>query len=224
MDLIFPHIGDGLVQGSDLSFQTTIQLVDSSTIDGGSQGSIEFYDDDGNPLELTVEEVKSSVLPFELKDGESKRFTTSGTGTLTTGWAHVHSDQPISGAGSFGLRDSAGRVLTDVGVSPAIAGTEFTIFADSIGSSRTGVAVANPSDTESLTLEFELYRADGTTVSTRERTIVPLGHLGIFLSELFEGVVAINEFEGSLIIRSIGGDLPATNRPHRAAPGPPPCG
>ena len=168
-----------------------------------------FYDDDGNPLVLTVDGVAGSVFPFELADGESRRFTTSGTGALRTGWAHVHSNQPIGGAGSFGIRDSAGNLLTDVGVSPSSPGTEFTIFADSIGESQTGVAVANSSETEALTLEFELNRADGTTVAIRERTLVPLGHLAIFLFELFEGVEGIGEFEGSMVIRSMAGPQPA---------------
>ena len=150
--LIFPHIGDGLVQDTDLSFQTTIQLVDSSTISGGSSGRIEFYDDEGNPLVVTVESVTDSIIPFDLANGESKRFTTSGTGVLKTGWAHVHSDQPIGGASSFGIRDPAGSLLTDVGVAPSSPGTEFTIFADSIGESQTGVAASNPSDTEPVTL------------------------------------------------------------------------
>ena len=207
--MIFPQIGNGLVQGTHSSFQTTIQLVDGSTSVGGSKGSIEFYDDEGNPLVLTVDGVAGSVFPFELADGESRRFTTSGTGALRTGWAHVHSDQPIGGASSFGISDSAGNQLTDVGVSPSSPGTEFTIFADSVGESQTGVAVANSSETEALTLEFELNRTDGTTIASRERTLAPLGHLAIFLFELFEGVEGISEFEGSMVIRSLAGPQPA---------------
>lgn len=133
-----------------------------------------------------------------------------GTGALKTGWAHVHADQPIGGAGSFGVRDSAGNQLTDVGVSPSIPGTEFTIFADSIGESQTGVALANPTETAMLTLEFELNRADGTTVASRQRTLAPLGHLAIFLFELFEGVEGIAEL--SMVIRSVAGVRPAAAR------------
>ena len=71
------------------------------------------------------------------------------------------------------------------------------------------MAVANPSETEALTLEFELNRSDGTTVASRERTLAPLGHLAIFLFELFEGVEGIAEFEGSMVIRSPAGPQPA---------------
>ncbi len=220
--MIFPHIGNGVIEGTDLSFQTTIQLVDSPSVSGGSSSRIEFYDDQGNPLVVTVGGVTDSVIPFELTDGESRRFTTSGTGGLTTGWAHVHSDQPIGGAGSFGIRDSAGNTLTDVGVAPSSPGTEFTIFADSIGESQTGIAAANPNESEAVTLEFELNRTDGATLATRQRTLAPLGHLGIFLFELFEGVEDIAEFEGTVVIRSVAGPQPAITaaleQPARANP------
>ena len=81
------------------------------------------------------------------------------------------------------------------------------------------MAAANPSDTEAVTLEFELNRADGTTVTTRQRTLAPLGHLGIFLFELFEGVEGIAEFVGSVRIRSVAGAQLAATEAIEQPPG-----
>ena len=206
VSLVFAQMGDGPIAGTDQRLQTTIELLEDDFFDSEEAvtGTIEFYDDSGNPLELTLNGTTGSAFPFQLSEAELARFTTAGTGEIKTGWVHVHSDQPISGSLSFGIRDSEGNVLTDVGVPASVLGNEFTIFADSIGSSRTGVAAANPSDDQSLDLVFTLNRSDGTQVAVQERTLVPRGHLAIFLDELFSTVPGIDELEGSVVIRSVG--------------------
>ena len=204
VSLVFAQMGDGPIAGTDQRLQTTIELLEDDFFDSEEAvtGTIEFYDDNGNPLELTLNGVTGSAFPFQLSEAELARFTTAGTGELKTGWAHVHSDQPISGSLSFGIRDSQGNVLTDVGVPASVLGNEFTIFADSIGSSRNGVAAANPNDDQTVDLVFTLNRSDGNQVAAQERTLVPRGHLAIFLDELFSTVPGIDEFEGSVVIRS----------------------
>ncbi len=204
VSLVFAQMGDGPIAGSDQRLQTTIELLEDDFFEseGVVSGVIEFYDDNGNPLELTLNGATGSAFPFQLNEAELARFTTAGSGELKTGWVHVHSDQPISGSLSFGIRDSQENVLTDVGVPASVLGNEFTIFADSIGSSRTGVAASNPSVDQSLDLVFTLNRSDGSQVAVEERTLVPRGHLAIFLDELFSTAPGIDEFEGSVVIRS----------------------
>ena len=220
VSLVFAQMGDGPIAGTDQRLQTTIELLEDDFFDSEAAvtGTIEFYDDNGNPLELTLNGATGSTFPFQLSEAELARFTTAGTGEIKTGWVHVHSDQPISGSLSFGIRDSQGNVLTDVGVPASILGGEFTIFADSIGSSRTGVAAANPSEDQAVDLVFTLNRSDGTQVAVEERTLVPRGHLAIFLDELFSTVQGIDEFEGSVVIRS-GGAAQLSSVAAQTAPG-----
>lgn len=214
VEMVIAHIGDGIVPGTNSSFQTTIELLEDNSFFNAEAvtGTVEFYHNDGDPLTLTLNGVTDSVFPFELKDGELLRLVSSGTGASKSGWAHVHATQPISAASSFGLRNAAGQILTDVGVEAATLASEFTIFADSIGESRTGLAVANPSDTETVNVNFELNDPSGAQVAARQRTLVPRGHLGIFLGELFQGVAGINEFEGSVLMTSVGGSAGASGK------------
>lgn len=203
--MTFAHIGDGAIVGTDQYLQTTLELLEDSA-DYNSEpvtGSVEFYDDAGEPLAITVNSETNSVFPFELADGELKRFVTSGTGDVKTGWVHVHSSQPIKGALSFGIRDGRGAVVTNVGVAESMAGSEFTIFADSMGPSRTGLAVTNPSDEASVELQIELRDTDGNPIAQRQRSLVPRGHFSVFLDELFQGVTSIDEFEGTAVITAL---------------------
>ena len=200
-DLIFPHFGDGVIPGSTRNFQTTWILYNFSEQD--LTGSMEIYDDAGNLQEVTVNGTSANTFNFSLKVRESKRFTTAGTGSIKMGWAHIHSDQPTSGTSSFGIFDAQGAVVTDVGVAAAEVGAEFTIFADTMSGSNTGVAVVNPSDTETVTLDFELYDPEGTMVTIESRQLLAREHLALFLTELYPNLAGINEFEGSLLIRSV---------------------
>ena len=214
------HFGDGAIDGTDLFLQTTIELLEDTFFERPEpvRGRIEFYDDGGNPQDIRLNGITASVFPFELSNGQLQRFISSGTGVVKSGWAHIHADQPIHATSSFGLRNSAGDVLTDVGVAVAKLGQEFTVFADSIGSSRTAVAVANPHDGESLSLDFELHSPEGRLLAVEPRQLGPRGHFASFLSEIFVGFAGIEEFEGSVVIRSVAGSQLAATE---ATVGPP---
>ena len=198
--MVFAHLGNGIRAGSDRFLQTTFLLFNDTN--QFATGTIELYDDNGDPLELTLGDVTGTSFPFTLSSGEIKRFSTTGAGEVITGWAHVHSDQPISGTASFGIRDDSGTVFTDVGVAASALGSEFTVFADSIGNSNSGLGIANPNESGTLELELKLRDGAGGTVMMTELSLPPLGHIGRFLNELFPEVDGINEYEGSVHIRS----------------------
>ncbi len=197
--LVFPQIGNGNIPGTTRFFQTTLVLINQTT--NTADGSIEFYNDAGEPLVLTVNGTEGSAFPFSLPARQTLRFATSGQGALAVGWAHVHSSQPVGGTITFGIRDSKGRVYTDVGVEESKPGTEFMLFADMIGATRTGIAVSNP-DSRDARVRFDLQDRNGALKATRERTLSPWGHQALFLDELFNGVAGIAEFEGSVVITS----------------------
>ena len=81
-------------------------------------------------------------------------------------------------------------------------GSEFTIFADSLGDSDTGVGVVNPDDEASLDLTFDLYDPDGTMLDTQSRALGPREHFALFITQLFAEIPGIHEFEGTVVISS----------------------
>ncbi|MBI4446267.1 MAG: hypothetical protein HY645_10205 [Acidobacteria bacterium] len=198
--MIFAHIGNGTIEGTARFFQTLFVLLNDSNRD--VSGTLELYDNDGKPLTLTINGVSGSSFPFTIKSGQSQRFTTSGTGPVQQGWAHVHSDQPLAGTASFGITDAEKRVYTDVGVAESSLGTNFTLFADTLGNANTGIAGVNPSDTDTITLLFQLLNAAGVVVATDQRQLGPRAHVAFFLDELFKSVSGITEFEGTVLITS----------------------
>lgn len=206
VDLVLAHFGDGAIDGTDLFLQTTIELLEDTFFERPDPvtGRIEFYDDGGNPLDITLNGNTASVFPFELSNGQLQRFLTSGTGgQVGLGPYSRRSAHPRHF--QFWLAQRGRSVLTDVGVAAADLGQEFTIFADSIGPSRTGVAVANPHDDQSLSLDFELHSQQGNLLAVEHQQLGPRGHFARFLSEIFVGFSGIEEFEGSVVIRSVSG-------------------
>ena len=202
ISIIFPHFGDGEI-GGGRKFQTTWILSNFTAPDSTATGFFEIYAPSGDPQQLTVNGSTASVFEFSLQANQVQRFTSSGEGVVKVGWVHVHSDQRIGGTSIFGIRDQDNGVVTDVGVGASDLGEEFTIFADTIGDSTTGVAVVNPDDTNPLSLSLELHDTDGNLVATVPQQLGPRGHFARFLPEIFTGVAGIQEFEGSVLIRSV---------------------
>ena len=93
------------------------------------------------------------------------------------------------------------------------------IFADSIGSSNTGLALANPGD-DPVTLDLILNDAAGVERARRQDVLAPRGHLARFIDELFPSVNGIDEFEGSVVIRSVGVGVAGGETPSGSTPPP----
>lgn len=195
--MVFPQVGDGPY--GQRFFQTTIVLANNTA--HATTGTLEFLSDSGGPLEMEIGGNRAAAFNFQIAAGTTRKFVTSGTGQLRVGWAHVHSLQPLAGMASFGIRDARGTIYTDVGVAPAEPGVEFTLFADMVGSTRTGLAVANPSDQPAV-LHLKLLRANGTALRDQQIPLSAWGHRAAYLDELFDGVAGIDEFEGSVRITS----------------------
>lgn len=197
--LAFAQIGDGQIPGTQQFFQTTLILVNQTG--NSASGTIEFYDNDGLPLVVTIDGVADSAFPFQLQSRQTKRFQTAGTGDVKVGWAHVHSSQPVGGTATFGMRDNTGRIYTDIGVEESPVGKEFMLYADMVGNSRTAMALANPSGSP-IDIQVQLFQKTGTLKSTGSIHLPAWGHSAQFLDELFKDVSGIQEFEGSAVVTS----------------------
>ena len=209
--LEFAHMGDGDFPGQDEPLQTSYVMVNNST--ARATGTISFLNDAGDPLELEIDGVMNSVFPFALAGGTVRKMTTAGSGELKSGWARIRSDQPIVVTSNFGAIRADGTVITDVGVAESEPGTEFTIFADTIGGNDTGVAISNPDDEQAIGIQMTLNDAAGVMVDQTVVNLGPQGHLARFLSQLFPDVENIAEFEGTVVLTSTTAAAAADSSP-----------
>src|SRR6185369_3951020 len=93
-----------------------------------------------------------------------------------------------------------GRVVTEAGVGATTPTTAARIFVDQIGS-RTGVALANPSN-QTAELSLALLDRQGNVEATATRTLAPGNHVAIFADEVFatlgEGTTGLMEIRSSI--------------------------
>ena len=198
--LTFAHLGDGHFAGQDEPLQTSYTIVNNTR--KSAAGTIHFFQDDASPLELEIDGVTDSSFPFQLQSGSQQRFTTSGAGDLKSGWTRIRSNQPLVVTSSFGAIREDGTVISDVGVGESELGTEFTIFADTIGTNDTGVALTNPHDDDPVDIEMTLRDAGGVVVAQEQLHLEPRGHTALFVHQLFPEVPGIREFEGTVVLKS----------------------
>ncbi len=201
--LTFAHLGDGHFAGQDEPLQTTYFVVNNTRQQ--TSGTIEFFQDNGTPLELEIDGVTASSFPFQLNRGNMQRFVTLGGGDLKSGWARIRSQQPIVVNSTFGAIREDGTVISDVGVGESELGTEFTIFADTIGSNDTGVALTNPHDDDAVDIQMTLRDPTGVLVAQEMLHLEPRGHTALFVHQFFPDVPGIREFEGTVVFTSMAG-------------------
>ncbi|RPI26689.1 MAG: hypothetical protein EHM61_10995 [Acidobacteria bacterium] len=196
--LVFAQVADGLIGFQNRFMQTSFTIVNDSGY--ATTGTLNFYDDDSLPMTVMIDGVAASSFAFRLAHGETKTLATAGTGQLKVGWAIFSSDQPLTGTCSFSIKNPAGEIFADVGVDESLFAKKFTLFADTKGDADTGVALVNPDASAPLTLHLELFSTDGVRVASADFTLPPRGHRARFISELFNTVAGIQEYEGSLVI------------------------
>jgi hypothetical protein len=193
------QLADGVMPGQNASFKTSFTFLNETVYP--SSGNLEFFDDAGNPLTVTVDGVTGSTIPVALQPGQTRRLTTSGAGAAKVGWARLLTDQPIEGTASFTMT-TAGQLVADVGVGESLLATELRLYVDTRGQADTGVALVNPDNADPLDFTLELYSPTGTLISQRAINLPRRGHIARYATELFNTVPGINEFEGSLVIRA----------------------
>ncbi len=198
--LVFAQIADGLLPGTNRFYRTGFMLVNDSTSD--AKGTLEFFDDAGKPQALTVEGVTASSFPVSVPKGTVRRYTTSGGGPLKVGWALVQTDQPVTGTSSFTILDATGKIFSDVGVPESFLGTSFTLFARyTAGVTDIGLALINPSSTDTISLKLELVNIDGTKKAETSLSLGPRAHIARFLAELYATTIG-TDFTGTVVVSS----------------------
>jgi len=192
-----PHFADGG------GWTTKVVLV--NTTDQPISGSVQFSNNSGQTIALTVEGQAGTTFPYSIPARSSVRLGTSGSGSLTVGSVRVTpapGNPAPSGLAIFSFRN-AGVTVSEAGVPVLSPSTAFRMYefecGDFQGQIQTGIAIANPS-TANATVNVELTDLSGrATGMSATVTIPPGGQVAKFMKELipslphpFHGVARIS--------------------------------
>jgi hypothetical protein len=183
--LYFPHFVDGS-QGGGILWATLITVTNPAGAGTASaSGTITMTRDDGTPMNIALKDENGGPAgnTFQLAGGQTKFFFSSSSGSLTTGFATVTSNLPVSGALVFFLL--APGAFSEVGVPAATPLTrQATVVAEANGF-NTGVGLANPG-TGAATITFQLLDTHGAPIVPQViRTLPANNHIAFFVTDLF---------------------------------------
>jgi hypothetical protein len=221
--LRYAQVANGLL-GNNATYVTTLLVsnINNFTV----YGYIDSFDHDNpaNPMGLgftTNCTVDLSTAIFTIPRYSSCLFTSSGSGTLKTGWLRVtESDTQgnqladwIGGYLAYTLwqgNQFTGYPISTVGVSPTPIYDQFSIPVIRNASTNTdiGFAIVNPFGSGgSVTMNAQLVDTNGTIVEQHDITLNELEHNAKFLSEIFTTLTSANSFVGTLYLTAyLSGD------------------
>jgi len=195
------QIGNGAIPGVG-ALQTTVVVTNLSN--STAQGELAFFAGDSSPLELRFGSESGSAFSLEIPPAASVSFTTAGP-DLKVGYARVTSRVPVEATAIFRVVGPTGNVLTEAGVGsarPALLQVG-AVQKERAQDFDSGIAVVNVGEKQAKAV-LELLNPAGQVIATNDE-IVDLNsgaHTAAFLSEIFPSVVANQDFEGSIRIRS----------------------
>ena len=207
----FPQIADGGV------FTTTIFIANpgaSSTTANVTITFNDFADGDGNSIVPVFVDNQGQqfvgTVSFQLAGGKSRRLvSTAASAAVGVGFATVTSDITVTGSAIFSQfagSPASSALVAEAGVNPSSTATSQAIFVDESGF-RTALAYANPSLTDTASVNFNLLNAEGVSVLTTAKTLAPANHTSIFVFQLFESNSLVTDHFGTMQVTT---DVPVT--------------
>jgi hypothetical protein len=194
---LFAHLAAG--QSGQIEFETQYPVFNTGAQPVDLQ--VEFFGDDGLPLNLVLQEGVSgrnfgSGSSFTASVGANASILLSASlarGTpARTGWTRITSSAAVAIGSAFDLR--SGGLISRVGVPPGVSSAQFNLFLIHLASGSpptiTGIAVANPSE-ESVSFTATLLDFEGKTTEQRSFTLGPRAHLARFAAELFPSIPSL---------------------------------
>ena len=189
----FPHLAVGA------GWQSTITYINYSSEEVSCQ--TEFLSDQGSPLLVSFADQgtgvnRNDVLPPGGSVHEETNVELSAP--LAPGWARATCSGPVK-ASLLYRQFEEGVLVAEAGVNAVtVAATRFVTFAEQgEGQFGTGVAYANPSDTEAM-LTFTVKDADGEVLASVNQELSAGGHG----AQNMEGLFDLASFTGSLDVTS----------------------
>jgi len=206
-ELYIPQVGDGLAtaDGQSVSLRTVLRISNLQEQIPGNNGhiggSVDFFDNGGDPLFLQIAGTTVSSVLFSLEAGETVALETAGSSSpAAVGYARIRAEGPVGATSEFTVRDEEGKILTEAGiaaVTPVLRGLG-GVVSDSSAAVQTAIALVNTSDTETSTVRITVSGSDFT--ETAPVVLEPGSHAATFLDELFSTLPA--KFSGTVSVSS----------------------
>ena len=192
-----PEVVDGGSAGQ-WSWRTTLMLSNRDS-SGAASVSVNFYNDDGTPMNVSVQGITGSQFSYTILPLGSLKIETSGAGNLKTGWAQVQADKSMSGISIFSFYDGAGNFVSEMGAPATAAATSFSLFVESSSDRNTGIAIANPNSSQAQ-VTLTLRDSGGNALGSPVTLVVPVnGHKEYYVTDadMFKGILP-SDFQGTL--------------------------
>jgi hypothetical protein len=211
---VVPHFADGA--------GWTSQLLLINPTNSPLAGVLEFRDDNGALVEITIDGQSRSSLSYSVAGRSFQKVVTSGTSSspmqTISGSVRIipsgGSTPPVAQV-IFAYR-TAGITVTEAGV-PAIAGrnlrsyVELLDVAEPVGDVQSALAITN-NDAAPATVTLELFNSDGTSAGfTTSHEVPALGRKAKLLSELFPNRTLPNPFRGVLRMTTTSSSISAVS-------------
>ena len=156
--------------------------------------SVQFWDDNGNPLQLPFVNSPAGSFAGALAVGGTAFAETPGTASaLIQGWANVASSGRI-GVLTIFRQSVPGRPDSEGTVTGVQSGNRVFLPFDNTNGYVTGVAVANTNATQTLLVSM-MFQTDSGSMSTGSLPLPPQGHMAFVLTSMFP---ALAGFRGSI--------------------------
>lgn len=165
------HVADG--EG----WRTTIVLVNVDSTPAAV--TLNFFGEDGKPMNIAISgRGVVSSLTDAIPVGGSRTYETAGA-TFLQGWAQVATSQAVSGTAIFraveSRQEAAVPLLTQ-------GGSRLLVPYDTTAGLNLGIALANPSTSNDVTVDVTIRNEQGQTVATDRKTIPAHGHTAYVFS------------------------------------------
>ena len=185
----------------------TVQYFPHAVAGGGAVTAFCIHNPAVTQAQVRIELFDPDGVEFHTRDAviSGRGMQTISVGLpgdpMRIGWARITAITGSFEATEFFQLSVAGQALPRVGVLPSGASSDLKFFAFVTGTTNTGIAVANPSETEAATVTLRRYTTQGACIAAATATLEPRHQLARFLNEdpWFPG---LSNFEGTVQVAS----------------------
>jgi hypothetical protein len=197
---LLPQVAFGGAAGGQ-NMKTILYFTTNAS--AGVAGVVNIYDNDGNPLNASVNGgASTSVFSFTVQSNRVTKIVLTGDNTLRSGWAKVTLPSTANlTTNAIFQTFNVNTLVSEASVLESAEVQRGLIFVKTQPSTNVGIAFANPT-ADAKTISLDLYDQQGNVVARHDIALGPNGHLARFVTELFPEIASLTEFSGSMALHS----------------------